>query len=249
MAATKMFYLDIIQMYLKQFEQFDLVEYAQFCYEMGNAYWYYYEHEENRQSNAVSWFNTSLKHFENNEELVALIYIVKHLKSHGINRVHLDMPYIPNARQDRVKSDEDVFTLKYFAEVINSLNFASVTVLDPHSVVSEALIDRVIIKTPAKNIEKVLEKIGEENFATISDDMGKIITGRSSMEKEISERDTTITGLKEKNQQLVDANASLFKQIPTSSSNTSSKNDDEDELPLSKTSLRDAFDKNGNFKH
>lgn len=97
--------------------------------------------------------------------------------------------------------------------------------------------------------ESIKEKIGEENFATISDDMGKIITGRSSMEKEISERDTTITGLKEKNQQLVDANASLFKQIPTSSSNTSSKNDDEDELPLSKTSLRDAFDKNGNFKH
>lgn len=56
------------QMYLKQFEQSDLVEYAQFCYEMGNAYWYYYVHEENRQSNAVSWFNTSLKHFENNEE-------------------------------------------------------------------------------------------------------------------------------------------------------------------------------------
>ena len=97
--------------------------------------------------------------------------------------------------------------------------------------------------------ESIKEKIGEENFATISDDMGKIITGRSSMEKEISERDTTITGLKEKNQQLVDANASLFKQIPTSSSNTSSKNDDEDELPLSKTSLRDAFDKNGNLKH
>ena len=97
--------------------------------------------------------------------------------------------------------------------------------------------------------ESIKEKIGEENFATISDDMGKIITGRSSMEKEISERDTTITGLKEKNQQLVDANASLFKQIPTSSSNTSSKNEDEDELPLSKTSLRDAFDKNGYFKH
>lgn len=56
------------QMYLKQFEQYNLVEYAQFCYEMGNAYWYYYVHEENRQSNAVSWFNTSLKHFENNEE-------------------------------------------------------------------------------------------------------------------------------------------------------------------------------------
>lgn len=78
--------------------------------------------------------------YENDGELVALIYLTRHLKEHGVKTVHLNMPYIPNARQDRVKSDEDVFTLKYFAEVINSLNFDSVTVLDPHSVVSEALI-------------------------------------------------------------------------------------------------------------
>ena len=42
------------------------------------------------------------------------------------------MPYIPNARQDRVKGPEDVFTLKYFANVINALGFRTVTVLDPH---------------------------------------------------------------------------------------------------------------------
>lgn len=110
--------------------------------------------------------------YENDGELVALIYLTRHLKEHGVKTVHLNMPYIPNARQDRVKCDEDVFTLKYFAEVINSLKFASVTVLDPHSVVSEALIDRVIIKTPAKNIEKVLEKIGKENILMFYPDEG-----------------------------------------------------------------------------
>lgn len=97
--------------------------------------------------------------FENNEELVALIYLTRHLQSHGIENIHLYMPYIPNARQDRVKSDEDVFTLKYFAEIINSLHFTSVRVLDPHSSVSEALIDRIVIDSPKKNIVKVLEKI------------------------------------------------------------------------------------------
>jgi ribose-phosphate pyrophosphokinase len=118
------------------------------------------------RSAAIKW------HFENNEELVALIYIVKHLKSHGINRVHLDMPYIPNARQDRVKSDEDVFTLKYFAETINWLGFASVTVLDPHSTVSEALFDNIIIKTPKENIAKVIDEIGEENLMMFYPDEG-----------------------------------------------------------------------------
>ena len=105
--------------------------------------------------------------FENNEELVGLIYLTRHLQSHGIKDIHLYMPYIPNARQDRVKSDEDVFTLKYFAEIINSLHFTSVRVLDPHSSVSEALIDRIVIDTPKSNIEKVIEKIQSEDARLI----------------------------------------------------------------------------------
>lgn len=110
------------------------------------------EFDEDRKA-VIKWT------FENNEELVALIYLTRHLQSHGINKIDLDMPYIPNARQDRVKSDEDVFTLKYFSEIINSLGFRSVRVLDPHSSVSEALINNIIIDTPKKNIEKVIDKV------------------------------------------------------------------------------------------
>ena len=54
----------------------------------------------------------------------------------------LHLPYIPHARQDRNVS-ERLFTLKYFAEMINRMNFYAVWVLDPHSDVSLALIDRV----------------------------------------------------------------------------------------------------------
>lgn len=121
---------------------------------------------DSERSAIVTW------RFENNEELVALIFIVKHLKAHGVSKVHLQMPYIPNARQDRVKSDEDVFTLKYFSEVINWLGFASVTVLDPHSTVSEALFDNIIIKTPKENISKVMDKIGDENLMMFYPDEG-----------------------------------------------------------------------------
>lgn len=121
---------------------------------------------DSERSAIVTW------RFESNEELVALIFIVKHLKAHGVSKVHLQMPYIPNARQDRVKSDEDVFTLKYFSEVINWLGFASVTVLDPHSTVSEALFDNIIIKTPKENIAKVMDKIGDENLMMFYPDEG-----------------------------------------------------------------------------
>ena len=102
--------------------------------------------------------------YENNEEMVALYFLANHLKSKGIKDMELNMPYITNARQDRVKAPEDVFTLKYFAQMINSLGFSKVTVLDPHSYVSEALIDNICIKTPKDNVEKVLDIIsqGEE---------------------------------------------------------------------------------------
>ena len=52
------------------------------------------------------------------------------------------MPYLPHARMDRIKNpDTEVFTLKYFCEVINSLNFDSVVVVDAHSNVGPALLN------------------------------------------------------------------------------------------------------------
>ena len=100
--------------------------------------------------------------YENNEELLAVYFLTKHIKAAGYNNLILDMPYIPNARQDRVRTPEDVFTLKYFAELINSLGFQEVRVLDAHSNVSLALIDRVKQYTPQKYIERVIEKIEHE---------------------------------------------------------------------------------------
>lgn len=110
--------------------------------------------------------------YENDAETVALMYLTRHLKEHGVERVHLNMPYIPNARQDRVKTNEDIFTLKYFSELINSLGFASVTVLDPHSSVSEALIDRIVVRTPAEYIARAENYIGKENLMLFFPDEG-----------------------------------------------------------------------------
>lgn len=110
--------------------------------------------------------------YENDAETVALIYLAKHLKAHGVTKIHLNMPYIPNARQDRVKSDEDVFTLKYFSEIINSLELASVTVFDPHSAVSEALINNIVIRTPERELSEVVSRIGEDNLIMFYPDEG-----------------------------------------------------------------------------
>lgn len=106
---------------------------------------------------AIPGIDASIKwNYENDREFLALIYLTKHLRANGVKYIRLIMPYIPNARQDRVKNEEDVFTLKYFAEVLNSLDFTSVTVLDPHSSVSEALINNIRVIDPKQYIVHVL---------------------------------------------------------------------------------------------
>lgn len=124
--------------------------------------------------------------YENNEELLAIYFLTKHLQSVNVNRIILDMPYIPNARQDRVKNEEDVFTLKYFAEMINELGFREVRVLDAHSNVSLALIERVRLYSPEPYIRKVIDKIvaeqGEEPLLFYPDEgAGKRYSGMLQM--------------------------------------------------------------------
>lgn len=97
--------------------------------------------------------------YENDREFLALMYIVKHYRSRFVDKIYLEMPYIPNARQDRVKAWGDVFTLKWFAELLNSLNLDRVTVLDPHSNVSEALINNLRVESPVEYIKRVLTNL------------------------------------------------------------------------------------------
>ena len=97
--------------------------------------------------------------YDNDEELFQVIAITKHLQAKGFE-VNLRMPYIPNARMDRVKSANEVFTLKYFAHVINWLGFKNVYVANPHSTVSEALFDRLTV-----------------DFDCVTEDVGNILYG------------------------------------------------------------------------
>lgn len=110
--------------------------------------------------------------YENDSELFALYSLKQHLQRFGYDKVHLFMPYIPNARMDRVKRPEDVFTLKYFAEFINFMSFASVTVLDPHSTVSEALIENIQIIRPGSYIKEAIRRINSSNLLMFYPDEG-----------------------------------------------------------------------------
>lgn len=106
-----------------------------------NAFPFLYEGNCN-QLIAIFW------NYEDDSELFALKCIVKHIRNmYPAREIYLYLPYIPHARMDRVEDDYTVFTLKWFCEEINSMNFDVVFVLDAHSNVSLALLDRVQ-KTP-----------------------------------------------------------------------------------------------------
>ena len=97
--------------------------------------------------------------YDNDEELFQLIALVKHLKGKARCRIWLNLPYVPNARMDRVKNSDEVFTLKAFADTINWLGFEGVTICNPHSTVSEALFDRVRVDFDCvvEDVKRVLD--------------------------------------------------------------------------------------------
>lgn len=101
--------------------------------------------------------------YESNDELFYLLLVKKHLERHFTDvNYTLYMPYIPNARMDRIKNDDEVFTLKYFCDFINSLNFSAVYVLDAHSDVSTALLNNCFKENLQEYIEAVITELPED---------------------------------------------------------------------------------------
>lgn len=101
--------------------------------------------------------------YENDSECFAVWCIAKHIRSDFGKCLYtiLDLPYVPNARMDRVKTHSDVFTLKWFADFINALEFDEVRVLDPHSNVTSALINNVVVCRPERFIRETIKTLGD----------------------------------------------------------------------------------------
>lgn len=110
--------------------------------------------------------------YEDDGEMFTLHCVVEHLRrvqNYSSNMViNLVMPYVPNGRLDRIYSDNEVFTLKYFANFINGFNFNKVSVFDPHSNVTTALIDRIHhLIYVSSLVEQAMDIIGDDDNLTI----------------------------------------------------------------------------------
>ena len=77
----------------------------------------------------------------------------------NVLKLELVLPYFPGARQDRVMVAGEPLTVKVYTDIINSLKFSKVTILDPHSEVTPALLDNVQVIDNHKFVLSVLRDI------------------------------------------------------------------------------------------
>ena len=113
---------------------------------------------------------TRIKSFN---DLGLLLIATDALRRLEVKSIDLFMPYMPAARQDRVMIPGEPLSVKVYADVINSLNFESVTVFDPHSEVTPALLNNCKVIYNHTFIEQVIKDI-KSDVILISPDGGAL---------------------------------------------------------------------------
>ena len=86
-------------------------------------------------------------YFKGSDDIIEMIMLTDAIRradrQNNITRkIHLLIPYMPGARQDRVMVPGESLAVKIFADLINAQNFDTVTVWDAHSDVTNALLNR-----------------------------------------------------------------------------------------------------------
>ncbi|CAI6074539.1 ribose-phosphate pyrophosphokinase [Cohnella sp. JJ-181] len=92
-------------------------------------------------------------------DLIKLMFVKSYLDDRCLGTAALDVYYMPYSRMDRAEG-ASAFTLKYAARMINAMNFERVTVVEPHSDVTLALLDR------SRAIYPTLELLGRVTAET-----------------------------------------------------------------------------------
>ena len=119
-------------------------------------------------SKVIAYLNSS-------DDVMALIMVVDALRRVNPDvRIELTIPYFPYARQDRVCNPGESLSVKVMADLINSLNCTSVTVYDPHSDVTPALLHRCKVESLASLVMQTSLPtfIYENDLTLVSPDAG-----------------------------------------------------------------------------
>ena len=131
------------------------------------------------QSNIIKQGENLIKmKFESDSDLFQLYGLKKYIDEIAPeSRVTLVMDYIPYSRMDRQQEDR-LFTLKYLADYINSLNFDSVVVMEPHSDVSIELINNLKVINKSVILARFAMVEHSDSYGTTGKDLYKDLTSK-----------------------------------------------------------------------
>ena len=97
--------------------------------------------------------------FEGNDDIINLVLFVSHLQELGFKNLELESPFFPYSTMDHTdKGKTRPLSLRYIADIINGLNFERVTIWEPHSAVTSALVRHLIEKEGTIQVEKRAEE-------------------------------------------------------------------------------------------
>lgn len=112
-------------------------------------------------------------HMKDNDGIFALTQYKSIIDSFkNIKTAKLFMPYIPYARYDRAMFQHDAFSLKLFTNILNILKFDEIVVHDPHSEISNALIDNLTIVYQHECFKDVMDAYNTKFDVIVSPDIG-----------------------------------------------------------------------------
>lgn len=105
-------------------------------------------------------------------ELLMVTDAVRRMSTNRSKKIHLLLPYLPYARQDRVVNGGEAHSLYVFTEMLKLQKYESIIVFDAHSEVSGALMtSQNFVAVPNYSfVKKVFE--GKADFVLISPDAG-----------------------------------------------------------------------------
>lgn len=107
-------------------------DYAEVCFELGTAYWYYYEKEESRQTSAVAWFSEVVQYEKHNDinRNRAIIFRdigtfhkdIRRLQDEGNDTGHYKIYWdnLENLKQiNDEKPDREAITVRLYKEIVS----------------------------------------------------------------------------------------------------------------------------------
>ncbi|MBL7818075.1 MAG: hypothetical protein JNL70_23905 [Saprospiraceae bacterium] len=119
-----------------------------------------------------------LARIANMNDLMLVLMAKDVLDAQGFEHIYLFVTYLMAARMDRQMTDNEPFTLRIVANMLNQAAFRQVRIFDPHSEVSTALILRAKAIGNELFVKKCIEHFYQNNpqdeYALISPDAGAL---------------------------------------------------------------------------